>query len=248
MIISTDAIVLKTIKYGDSSIICRLFTKDTGKIVVMAKGAWRPKNIAGPILEPMNHVHVEYYNKNSRDIQIVKNVSLINQLSSLRSHLEKIIIGQIIVESLDKTALANNPMPILYRLTWRVLEKMNQINVNFWIAFSFYLYHLATRLGFMPNLDTCAKCQIKLKKACIDVALGELICSTCSNQNNIILNNNSLMFLHAIKVMHLDEIKGEESISPEIKNALNFLKVFNFMHLTGMNKVHSFNMMQKILH
>ena len=61
MIISTHAIVLKTIKFGDSSLICRLFTKDQGKIVIMAKGAWRPKNTAGAILEPMNHIYLNYY-------------------------------------------------------------------------------------------------------------------------------------------------------------------------------------------
>ena len=64
MILSAQAIVLKTIKYGDSSLICRLFTKDQGKIAVMAKGAWRPKNTAGAILEPMNHILLDYYHTN----------------------------------------------------------------------------------------------------------------------------------------------------------------------------------------
>ena len=49
MIISTNAIVLKTIRYGDSSIISRLYTESHGKIAVMAKGIWKPKNTTGPI-------------------------------------------------------------------------------------------------------------------------------------------------------------------------------------------------------
>ena len=67
--VATNAIVLKTIPYGDSSIISRLFTEDQGKITVMAKGAWRPKNTTGPLLEPMNHIRLQYYHKNNRDIQ-----------------------------------------------------------------------------------------------------------------------------------------------------------------------------------
>ena len=59
MLISTKAIILKTIPYGDSSIICRLYTEDQGKITIMAKGAWRPKKITGPLLEPMNHIHLQ---------------------------------------------------------------------------------------------------------------------------------------------------------------------------------------------
>ena len=61
MIISTNAIILKTIPYGDSSVISRLFTKDNGKISIIAKGAWRPKKTAGSMLEPMNHIYIQYY-------------------------------------------------------------------------------------------------------------------------------------------------------------------------------------------
>ena len=247
MIISTRAIVLKTIQYGDSSIICRLFTKDHGKVVIIAKGAWRPKNNAGPILEPMNHIDVQYYNKNNRDIQILKNVTLANQFSLLRTHLTRIVLGQIIVESLDKVTLVNNPAPILYRLAWRVLEKMDQPNVNYWMIFSFYLYHLSVRLGFMPNLDMCSKCQSVLEKACIDNITGELICKDCSTLNKISLNYKSLVFLQKLRIMHLDEIENENAISKEMLSTLNFLKVFNCIHLVGMNKVRSLDMIQKIL-
>lgn len=247
MIISTYAIVLKTIQYGDSSIICRLFTKDYGKVVIMAKGAWRPKNTAGSILEPMNQINIQYYNKNNREIQILKNVSLSNQFSLLRENLERIVLGQIIIESLDKVTLINNPMPILYRLVWRVLEKLDQVNVNFWMLFSFYLYHLAVRLGFMPNLNSCSKCQSTLTNAYIDNVLGELVCNECSNKNKISLNNKSLIFLQKITTMHLDEIGNKNNISQEILSTLNFLIVFNCIHLIGMNKVRSLDMIKKIL-
>ena len=143
MLISTNAIVLKTIPYGDSSIISRLFSEDQGKITIIAKGAWRPMKTAGPLLEPMNHIHLQYYHKNSRDIQILKDVELIRQFCILRSEFNRIILGQGIVESLDKSTKENNSLPILYRLGWRVLNKMNQKDVNYWMVFAFYLYQLS---------------------------------------------------------------------------------------------------------
>ena len=108
----------------------------------MAKGAWRPKKTTGPLLEPMNHIHLQYYHKNSRDIQILKDVELIHQFSILRSKLDRIILGQTVVEALDKSTPASNSFPILYRLGWRVLDKMNHADVNFWLVFIFYLYQL----------------------------------------------------------------------------------------------------------
>ena len=247
MIISTNAIVLKTFRYGDSSIISRLFTEHYGKIVVIAKGILKPKNTTGPIMEPMNHITLHYYDKSSREIQILKNASLINQFSLLRSNLERIILGQIIVESLDKATSINNPMPILYRLIWRVLEKMNFDNVNFWMIYSFYLYQLAVRLGFMPNLTSCHKCHSILSKAFIDDYLGELICHSCNTQSKLLLDNKSLIFLQNMEKLHLDDIKNNMNTYSEMENVLYFLKKFNCTHMEGMDKVRSLDMIQKLL-
>ena len=247
MLISTNAIVLKTIPYGDSSIISRLFTEDQGKITIMAKGAWRPKKTTGPLLEPMNHIRLQYYHKNSRDIQILKDVGLIHQFSILRSKLDRIILGQTVVEALDKSTPASNSFPILYRLGWRVLDKMNHTDVNFWLVFVFYLYQLSLRLGFMPNLKTCCQCKSVFSHAFINDHTGELICHDCGPQSKLSLNKNSLIFLQNLENLHLDDIQPGINNTVEMYNAISFLEIFTCIHLEGMDKVRSLNMIHKLL-
>ena len=247
MLISTNAVVLKTIPYGDTSIISRLFTKDHGKITVMAKGAWRPKKTTGPLLEPMNHIHLQYYHKNSSDIQILKDTELIHQFFILRSTLDRIILGQVVVETLDKSTSANNPLPILYRLVWRVLDKMNHADVNYWMVYTFYLYQLSLRLGFMPNLKTCCQCNSIFTNALIDSRTGELICDNCDPLSKLSLNKNSLIFLQKLENLHLDDIRPEMTNTIEMYNAISFLEVFTCIHLDGMNKIRSFDMIHKLL-
>ena len=58
MLIATNAIVLKRIQFSDTSIICRMFTENCGKVSILAKGILRPKNITGALLEPINHIHI----------------------------------------------------------------------------------------------------------------------------------------------------------------------------------------------
>ena len=77
MLVATNAIVLKRIPYSDTSLICRLFTKERGKVTILAKGVWKPKNYFGALLEPTNHIHIQYYHKNGRDIQLLKNANFI---------------------------------------------------------------------------------------------------------------------------------------------------------------------------
>ena len=213
----------------------------------MAKGAWRPKKTTGPLLEPMNHIHLQYYHKNSRDIQILKDVELIHQFSILRSKLDKIILGQTVVEALDKSTPASHSFPILYRLGWRVLDKLNNADVNFWLVFAFYLYQLSLRLGFMPNLKTCCQCKSIFSHAFINDRTGELICHNCGPQSKLSLNKNSLIFLQKLEDLHLDDIKPGMNNTVEMYNALRFLEIFTCIHLEGMDKVCSLNMIHKLL-
>ena len=140
MLIATNAIVLKRIPYGDTSIICRVFTEEMGKVSILAKGALRPNNTSGLLLEPINHIHIQFYNKNTRDIQILKDAGFIQQFPSLRNSLGRIILAFAIVEIIDKSTLVSSPYPILYRLGWRVLDKLNNETQNFWFVFAFFLY------------------------------------------------------------------------------------------------------------
>ena len=213
----------------------------------MAKGAWRPKKTTGPLLEPMNHIHLQYYHKNSRDIQILKDVELIHQFSILRSKLDKIILGQTVVEALDKSTPVSNSLPILYRLGWRVLDKMNHADVNFWLVFAFYLYQLSLRLGFMPNLKTCCQCKSVFSHAFINDHTGELICHDCGPQSKLSLNKNSLIFLQKLENLHLHDIQPGMNNTVEMYNALRFLEIFTCIHLEGMDKVRSLNMIHKLL-
>ena len=68
MLIATNAIILKRIPYSDTSVICRAFTENWGKVTILAKGALRPKNIIGALLEPVNHVHIHVIPRYKGDV------------------------------------------------------------------------------------------------------------------------------------------------------------------------------------
>ena len=73
MIVSTDAIVLRTVNYSETSIIITLFSKEAGKIVLIAKGARKPKSAFAAQFEPMNILNINYFHKDGRNIQLLKN-------------------------------------------------------------------------------------------------------------------------------------------------------------------------------
>ena len=247
MLIATNAIVLNRISYSDSSLIARIFTQDFGKITILAKGVLRPKNIIGSILEPTNHLYIQYYNKTSRDIQILKNASFVNQYPIIRKNLTRIILSLTIVEMIDKATLNANPYPILYRLCWRTLDKLNDSNQNSWLVFIFYFHQLSIRLGFMPNLVSCSKCFSKLTEANLENYTGEVVCKNCLKNCQISLKNSSFILLKNLSNMHLDNLEAVHTEKDDVFNVILFLDSFSSIHIDGLNRVKSIKMVHNLI-
>ncbi|MGB8880961.1 MAG: DNA repair protein RecO, partial [Solirubrobacteraceae bacterium] len=54
----TEAIVLRSIRYGEADRILHLYTTSYGRLSAIAKGARRPRSRFGARLEPFFHIHV----------------------------------------------------------------------------------------------------------------------------------------------------------------------------------------------
>ena len=159
MVITSDAITLRLIPYSETSLISRIYTKEHGKITLMAKGARRSKSSLSAILEPANLISATYFHKDSHNIQTIKEASFINNYSTMKSQLLTLNYGLSVVECLDKTNYESNPIPILFRLVKRVLEKLDNHETNKDNIFGFFLYQFAVRQGFKPEISTCSHCR-----------------------------------------------------------------------------------------
>jgi len=245
LLIATNAIVLKRIPYSDTSLICRLLTEEKGKISILAKGAQGSKKSNSAILEPINHIFVQYYHKSSREIQLLKEAGFIKHYSAMRKNLHRIILALTMVELIDKCTQDSNPHPILYRLGWRVLDKLNDESQNQWKVFVFFLYHLSLRLGFMPNLSNCNQCNNKITQGGINKSTGELVCIDCISDTEIQIIDMSI--LNKLISLHLDELNTFSIEKKDMRSSIQLLDTFLSYHIEGSNKVKSMHMVRNIL-
>ena len=96
MIINTDAIVLKTFSYGETSLISRCFTKDKGKISFIIKGAKSKKNLISPYFQPLSFINIIYKENEKRELQIVSKVSFVQVWTQIPLSLRKMSLSQSI--------------------------------------------------------------------------------------------------------------------------------------------------------
>ena len=153
MIINTDAIVLKTFSYGETSLISRCFTKDKGKISFIIKGAKSKKNLIAPYFQPLSFINIIYKENGKRELQIVSKVSFVQIWTQIPLSLRKISLSQSILEISDFTLEKNDPYPNLFNILIKTFQIFESGDINENILFWNYECKILSEMGFMINIE-----------------------------------------------------------------------------------------------
>ena len=153
MIIKTDAVVLKTFSYGETSLISRCFTKDKGKISFIIKGAKSKKNLISPYFQPLSFINIIYKENEKRELQIVSKVSFVQIWTQIPLSLRKISLSQSILEISDFTLEKNDPYPNLFNILIKTFQILESGDINENILFWYYECKILSEMGFMINIE-----------------------------------------------------------------------------------------------
>ena len=241
MLLSTEAIILKSISYGDSSIISTILTKDFGKVSIIAKGIKKNKSTNRVLLEPINIVNINYYFKKNRRTQILKNIDLSVNLSKIRKNLDDLNIALILVDTINNTLQEYEDNNLIFRLCKSTLTMINAKKTKRELLLSFFLLHLYIQLGYMPNFERCNNCQIEVTSINLNLVKEDLLCKKCNSGTAITINNKQLLGLKRISETHIKDIRKLD-INKEDNNIINkFLYKYGSVFLNGFKNIKSFN-------
>ena len=227
MIIHTQAIVLKSFAYGDTSLIAQCFSKDQGKIGLIIKGARTRKKSKAAFFEPLSHIDLIYNYRQNRELQIVSKVHFINYWSKILNNLRSVTLSMAILELTEKTLSFEDPHPNLYSMLKDVLHAINEKELDPNLLFWFYECVLLSHLGFRPNLEENDFPGLSLP--------------------NLDKGPNSRLILSSLLSERLDKLPNDTITEDDRKIISKYLWVLLCYHFEGLNKVKSFRVARAIL-
>lgn len=148
----TDAVILRRIKYSETSLIVTAYSRDFGKISLMAKGARNPKSKFVGALEPTTISSMVYYHKETRELQMLSEVDLIFANSKIIMDLRKSAVSLAIVGLVNAVITGEEPNESIYQLLEDTLNALNNEEgdvANLW----YFELNLLRLLGFGIDLS-----------------------------------------------------------------------------------------------
>lgn len=179
---ATDAIVLQSFPYGETSRIVRLLTRSAGVHSAIAKGALRPRSRYA-LMEPFAEGAATLYIRDTRDLQTLGGFDLTCSRQGLGRDLLRFGGASLLAELVLRTA-SEDSNPTLYDAVAIGLDRLLEVDVDaLEVSVLAVTWHLIAELGFTPVLDCCIACGRGVdpsRDVMFDYAAGGLRCDGCA--------------------------------------------------------------------
>ena len=95
----TEAVVLRSIRFGEADRVLHLYTLDRGRVGAVAKGVRKTKSRFGARLEPLSHVDLMLH-AGSGELQTITGVELVHSHQAARDDYYRLSVGLIGAEAM----------------------------------------------------------------------------------------------------------------------------------------------------
>ncbi|MDX9850001.1 MAG: DNA repair protein RecO [Anaerolineaceae bacterium] len=176
-----DALILRHQRWGEADRLLTIFTREYGKLRIVAKGARKTTSRKGGHLEPFMRTALQL--AQGRDLWIVTQAEMINAFLPMRDDLQRMGFASYVIELLDKFTYEDGSNPQLYKLAVETLERLCTTDSVF-VVLRYYEMRVLDIMGYRPQLFQCIGCQeeIKAEDQYFSALVGGVICPRCGHK------------------------------------------------------------------
>lgn len=213
-----NGIVLKSLDYGESHQIIRVFSEQGGKLSLMARGSKKPRSRLRAVTEPLTEATFLFFQGSG--IATLSQADVINPHSSLRTDLLATAYSAYWLDLLDQLSEEKESQPVLYRRLSQLLNLLEEkrdpeILTRIWEL------NLLTTSGYKPIVEHCAHCHRTGWQMRFSLLLGGYLCPHCftRDQKALKLSPAVVKILSQLVTLNLSRL-GQIRVKPETNRSL----------------------------
>jgi DNA repair protein RecO (recombination protein O) len=180
--VTTTALVLRLVDYGESDRIVSLYGRATGKVSALARGARRSKRRFGPGLALFAHGTATLVERPGAELWRLDGFELLRDFSGLAQDLGRFAHASYAVELIRELCPPHEAHEGIHDLGAWFLAALGDAEPRPELLRCFELKLLA-ELGFAPALERCAACgsaELDYPGQVFDLRRGGVVCRACA--------------------------------------------------------------------
>ena len=237
MQVTTKAIVLTSLKYGDTSLITKAFTASDGVKSYLLKGVLASKKgkLKTAYFQPLTQLEIVANHRNKGTLESIREAKVNYHYQTLHTDISKSAMIQFLAEMLSNSIHEEESNDALFNfieasLQW--LDNHDEIS-NFHLHF---LINLTRYLGFYPDTNA-------MNSDYFDLLEGKF---TNKPSLNPILKDENLIFFKTVLGTNFDEIHTIKMTKINRQELLKSLVLYFELHLQGFRKPKSLAILNEV--
>src|ERR1700730_18277201 len=180
--VKTEAVVLRSMRYGEADRILHLYTPNRGRVSAIAKGVRRARSRFGGRLEPFFRLRIELHEGRS-ELLTVTGAQTVDGHARLRGDGRALDAAARACDAVGRLFETTEPHPGVYNLLCRKLSLLDEqagigATADRAAALAFRL-KLLLAAGLAPQLGACARCGDREHLGAFSGAAGGVVCEAC---------------------------------------------------------------------
>jgi DNA repair protein RecO (recombination protein O) len=206
-------LVVRTTDWSETSRIATIWTREFGKVRVLAKGGRRLKSNFEVALDLLTVCSIVLLRKSSGGLDLLTEARAEERFNGLRTNLRALNAGYYVAELLGDGTQDYDPHPALFEFSLDSLRKLAAGGNVLGLVSAYELGWLG-ELGLRPVLDRCAACQTAQPPAgrlTFSAIAGGLVCADCApaQRDRRSISRAALDTLEELSLGELPAVSGE---------------------------------------
>jgi DNA repair protein RecO (recombination protein O) len=180
----TEAVVLRSIRYGEADRVLHLFTLERGRIGAIAKGVRKTRSRFGGRLEPFSHLELVLH-EGRGELHTVTAADLVRSHDASRTDPYRMAAGHVGLEAMLRLFIEGDENPRAFHGLTRFLDLLDLVDADLPaqpaldpLVLSFQL-KLLWLSGYLPHLTGCAACNEDAPLVGFSAQAGGGVCAAC---------------------------------------------------------------------
>jgi DNA repair protein RecO (recombination protein O) len=170
IVLSSEAVVLRTWSVHEADLIVSFFTRDYGRVRGVAKSALKSRKRFGGALEPMTLARAWFVERPRQELVRLDQLEIIRSPLSAPVDPVRMTVLSFFAELLDEALPDHDPQETIFRLLLAVLEQTTVEQP--WMPLTYFQLWMTRLMGLLPDIAHCTACGEALQAA--DISFDSL--------------------------------------------------------------------------
>lgn len=178
-IVEAEGVVTREVKYGDSSRILTVITKEFGKISVLAGGVRTNRSGLLAATQLFSHVSFSLFKGREKSLYKIKGGEILSSFGRIRESLDKTAYASYFCDVTNCVVQENAPEPTQLALLLNTLYLLSEDKLPFEQIKAVFEFRTLAIAGLLPDFTVCRLCGGRERLSFLDLQEGGALCGDC---------------------------------------------------------------------